>query len=399
MAGVVEGFYGFPWDFHDRISMISFMSRVGLNLYFYAPKDDPYHRILWRNPYPSSLIEQFRELIDFSNRYSVNFAFAISPGLDIDYSSQSDVDILVRKLDTMMDLGVRYVGLFLDDIPPEIRGGGFRTLAEAQASLANKVFRELSPDKLFLVPTYYWGYEESYLRELSESVERDIEIVWTGRYVVSPEITIEDIERFREITGRSPAIWDNYPVNDYFIVRGVTRLHLGVIRGRSPEMMRRVSAYIANPMNQAEISKIPLYTIARLLSGYTPDERDLDKAVELIVNEEAQEAMKIFVRLNSSSVLNPDADQEINEVNARDILRSLDILNRDLRNRKMFSEIRPVVEFLRHVAREVGEGKRVQIVSNRIQAAGLYEPPISDEAMKRVFGRVVRRRPKWLQTG
>jgi len=118
MVGVVEGFYGQPWDLLDRISIVSFMGRVRLNLYIYAPKDDPYHRVSWRSPYPQHQMEGFSMLIDACARNGVAFGYAISPGLDIDYSSKSDIDILIRKLDMFMDFGARVLGIFLDDIPP-----------------------------------------------------------------------------------------------------------------------------------------------------------------------------------------------------------------------------------------------------------------------------------------
>ncbi len=42
--GVIEGFYGPPWSHQDRLDVLRFMGREGLNTYIYAPKDDPYHR-------------------------------------------------------------------------------------------------------------------------------------------------------------------------------------------------------------------------------------------------------------------------------------------------------------------------------------------------------------------
>ncbi|MEM1633671.1 MAG: protein O-GlcNAcase [Sulfolobales archaeon] len=396
-VGIVEGFYGSQWDFLDRISMISFMGRIGLNLYMYAPKDDPYHRIMWRSPYPMHILDQFGRLVDLCQRHGVSFGFAISPGLDIEYSSQEDLRILIRKLDLIMNLGVRIIGLFLDDIPPELRGRGFKTLAEAQANLTNKIYRELSPEKLIFVPTFYWGYEEKYLRELGELLERDIDLVWTGRYVASPEISLEDVEKFREITGRYPAIWDNYPVNDFFTVRGVVRLHMGFFKGRNPEILRRVSVFMANPMNQAEASKIPIYTLSRLAKGYTPQDKDLYKAAEYIVNEEVLEPFKLFIKLNLSSILDLDADLEPGPEHARAILDAVDSLRKKLNNKKLLEEIRPVLELLDLLARRLGENSIIERISGRIQSAGLYYPPISDESMKRVFGVIARRKPKWVK--
>jgi hyaluronoglucosaminidase len=396
MVGIVEGFYGQPWDLLDRISIVSFMGRVRLNLYIYAPKDDPYHRVSWRSPYPQHQMEGFSILIDACARNGVAFGYAISPGLDIDYSSKSDIDILIRKLDMFMDLGARVLGIFLDDVPPELRGRGFKSLAEAQASIANKVYRELSPDRLFLVPTYYWSYEEGYLRELGSLLDSGVEIVWTGRYVVSPTIDLDDLERFREITGRYPAIWDNYPVNDFFIVRGVMRLHMGPIEGRDPRIFSVSPAYMSNPMNQAEISKIPIYSVSRIARGYELGGEVLERAVELIANEEVWDALKLFVRLNSSSSLDPEADLEPGGGDAKSLIDMVDTLRRSLGNRKLLQEISPILSFIESLAKALARGEKMPSKVYRIQTAGLYDPPIGDESMVRIFGRVVRRKPMWI---
>jgi len=397
-VGVVEGFYGPMWGFLDRLSMSLYMGRVGLNLYFYAPKDDPYHRLFWRDPYPSRYIDEFSWLVEQCRRFGVYFAYAISPGLDIDYSSREDIDILVRKLDSFMNLGVRILGVFLDDIPPELRGAGFKSLADAHSRLANHVYRELSPDRLFLVPTFYWGYEEAYLRELGGSLESGVEIVWTGTHVVSPKIGLDDIERFREISGRYPAIWDNYPVNDFFIVRGVIRLHMDYIKGRDPRIFGYIPAYMANPMNQAEASKIPLYSISRLARGYQTGEGDIDKAIELVLNEEIWDAFRLFTVINRSSPLDPGADLEPGENRSKEILEMVETIRRKTTNKKILAEISPVLSFLEMLGRVLSKGSKIEGKTSRIQAAGLYDPPISDESMRRVFGHVARRTPSWLAT-
>ncbi len=52
LRGIVEGFYGTPWTTTDRMDILGFCGEHGLNAYIYAPKDDPYHRDKWREPYP-----------------------------------------------------------------------------------------------------------------------------------------------------------------------------------------------------------------------------------------------------------------------------------------------------------------------------------------------------------
>ncbi|MGD1100790.1 MAG: beta-N-acetylglucosaminidase domain-containing protein, partial [Terriglobia bacterium] len=50
--GVVEGFYGTPWTHQDRVDILRFEGAHSMNVYYYAPKGDPYHRKLWRDAYP-----------------------------------------------------------------------------------------------------------------------------------------------------------------------------------------------------------------------------------------------------------------------------------------------------------------------------------------------------------
>ena len=46
--GIVEGFYGVPWNFNIRADLLQFCGEYKLNSYIYAPKDDEYHRSKWR---------------------------------------------------------------------------------------------------------------------------------------------------------------------------------------------------------------------------------------------------------------------------------------------------------------------------------------------------------------
>ncbi|WP_400261716.1 beta-N-acetylglucosaminidase domain-containing protein [Sphingobacterium sp. SG20118] len=41
--GTVEGFYGEPWSFEDRVAQLRFYGEWKMNTYLYGPKDDPYH--------------------------------------------------------------------------------------------------------------------------------------------------------------------------------------------------------------------------------------------------------------------------------------------------------------------------------------------------------------------
>ena len=88
LRGIVEGFYGTPWSQTERLNMLQFAHDHKLNAYIYAPKDDPYHRAKWREPYPADKLANLQTLIDTAKKQQVKFIFAISPGLDIKFDGQ-----------------------------------------------------------------------------------------------------------------------------------------------------------------------------------------------------------------------------------------------------------------------------------------------------------------------
>jgi hyaluronoglucosaminidase len=62
LRGVVEGFYGPPWSTADRLSQLDFLASTKQNVYVYSPKDDPYLRAQWRQPYPPDQLAVIRQL-------------------------------------------------------------------------------------------------------------------------------------------------------------------------------------------------------------------------------------------------------------------------------------------------------------------------------------------------
>ncbi len=303
--GVVEGFYGVPWKHTARLRMLEFMAQVKMNLYLYAPKDDPFHREHWREPYPPDEARQLQELIDTARENFIEFAFCISPGLSMVYSDPQDFERLVAKVEAVRQMGVRTFGLLLDDIPEQLIHDADRqvygSLAHAHADLANRLNRwlkEREPNAWLIVcPTFYHNLgEPPYVQELGERTEPGISIMWTGKKVVSREITAEEAELFARAIRRKPFVWDNYPVNDY----EPSRLLLGPVTGRDRETLAHLEALVANPMNQAEASQIALGTYADLLwnaEAYDP-QRSWEAAIAHLVGEEAMPVMLEFCQQN-----------------------------------------------------------------------------------------------------
>ena len=310
IRGVVEGFFGPPWSHEERLKMIKFFRECEFKLYIYAPKDDPFHRERWSEPYPQDQLAKLKALIETAKQNSINFCFAISPGLSIRYSLDEDFETLTKKVETVRKMGVKWFGLFLDDIPMKLQREEdkrtFKSLAEAQAHLTNRLLKFLrskdSKTVLILCPTQYTGTSLTpYLETLRSGTDQDVFIMWTGRKVCSPQITCNHADGFGAAIKRKPFIWDNYPVNDY----NRFRLFLGPLRGRPKDLYKHVSGFVSNPMNEAEASKIPLLTIADYLRD--PENYDLErsweKALRKVAGEKAYKHLRAFAEQSQSSFL------------------------------------------------------------------------------------------------
>lgn len=274
--GVIEGFYGVPWTPLARRSMIAWMGRHHMNTFVYAPKDDPYQRAAWRTRYPARQVSHFRKDLAVGRGAGVRFTYSISPGLDMCYSAAADREALTRKLGQLRRLGVRDFMLAFDDISPGFScdadtaryGSGGAGLGRAHAEVASAVLRWLratnASSRLIVVPTDYSGTRSTpYLAALAGNLARAVDVAWTGPWGVSGTISSPQADAIARVLGRRPVVWDNYPVNDF----DPQRLHLGPVAGRSPTLMRHVAGLLAIPMNQAEASKLPLYTLGRYFSA------------------------------------------------------------------------------------------------------------------------------------
>jgi len=302
-TGVIEGFYGPPWSHQDRLDVIRFMGRVGLSHYYYAPKDDPFHRAQWREPYPEDELAKLGELAAVAVESGVVFVYAISPGGSMVYADPDDYATLREKLSAIEALGVRDFALFVDDVAPTLQHQEdrqtFETLADAHASVINRLHGDLTTTgaTLAVTPTTYtnaWGDRE-YLRRLGALVTAEVPFFWTGIDVASPEVTANQAAEWADLMSRDPLVWDNYPVNDY----ARWRLFLGPLGGRASDLSERTLGILANPMNEAHASMIPLATLA----DYVRDPQSYDSVAALqrtltgLYGEEVTEMLDPFVTI------------------------------------------------------------------------------------------------------
>jgi hyaluronoglucosaminidase len=301
IRGIIEGFYGKPWSQEERLDMLRFAAAEGFNSWVHAPKDDPYHRRLWREPYPEAELQRLAELAREAERLGVGFAYSIAPGLDVCYSSEGEWDALLAKVEQVRSAGVRTFQLLWDDVEhtlncPEdeaLYGREERPSAAAQAPFTNRFAREVEQaGPLVVCPMGYAGTGDSPYREIfGERLDPDVVVYWTGPEVVSIGISREALDlavkRFR---GHELLLWDNYPVNDF----EPGTLFLGPLRGRDPRLVGgHCAGLIANAMVQAIPSKLPLATIAdwcRDPTGYDPD-ASFERALSTY-GDEVEEAVR-----------------------------------------------------------------------------------------------------------
>jgi len=317
--GIVEGFYGTPWSHQQRLEQLDFAARWKLNTYIYTPKDDPYLRTRWRDPYPASRLTQLRTLVRRATTNHISFVYALSPGPTVCYSSPADTAALTRKLRQLWDLGVRAFAVPLDDIDISrwncardrtAYGSGTAAVARAQADLLNRVQRGFLGTRkgaapLITVPTEYTGSRAgAYKSTLAARLDPAVTVMWTGAQVVSPTLRTAQARAARRTYGHPVLVWDNYPVNDYT----PGHLLLGPYEGRDRTLPGVVQGLTANPMNQATASAPALFSLAAYTwnpTEYRP-EAALDAGLATLAagDTRALTALRAFADVNRASRVN-----------------------------------------------------------------------------------------------
>ncbi|MFF8955958.1 beta-N-acetylglucosaminidase domain-containing protein [Streptomyces sp. NPDC014894] len=320
VRGVAEGFYGEPWSHQERLAQVDFMGRTKQNRYLYAPGDDPFRQARWRDPYPAAQRAEFRELADRARQNHVTLAWAVAPAQQMCLSDDADVRALTRKIDAMWALGVRAFQLQFQDVSysewhcradARTFGSGPQAAARAQARAADAVARHLAErhpeaEPLSLMPTeFYQEGATEYRRALAETLDPAVQVAWTGVGVVPRTITGRELAEARDAFRHPLVTMDNYPVNDY----AQDRLFLGPYTGREPAVAGGSAALLAQAMEQASASRIPLFTAADYAwnpRGYRPQE-SWQAAISDLAGDDAatRAALGALAGNHSSSILDP----------------------------------------------------------------------------------------------
>lgn len=308
LLGYGEGFYGRPHSWEDRYHIVEVLASEGLNAYVYAPKNDPYHRDRWRDPYPEEQLANFRQLKEKAESQGVSFCFCISP-LGMTFSSDEDFAALQGKIRPFLDMGISDMAILFDDVPellPAADEGRFRSLGQAHGVTVAKVFEKVAAEgvRLAVAPTEYTGDHISpYLEDLASELPPEVAIAWTGLFVLSPEITAEQVAERQKTLKHPIVVWDNFPVNDGPM--GVW-CHLGPWKGRDWSLIEAAAGLFQDGMEQARASMVALRQLGQLVRE--KEAYDPYKAWERACSETgrgAAEAFAIVAEQMSDSVCQP----------------------------------------------------------------------------------------------
>ena len=248
LTGYIEGYYGRLLGFADRVRILARLQELRMNAYFYAPKDDPYHRLHWREDYPQDWLEDWRGFTDAAKTHGIRVIAGLAPGLDFsfDSSGESDLDILAGKLGVLAGEAHIIPCLLLDDIPPRAVDGADEGAAHGLIAhaLAVRLGREV-----MVVPRVYADElaleSPDYLRGFVDAYEGTA--FYCGGEIVSREINLASCALVRAgFSFEGVVVWDNLYANDYC----PRRLFVGAWAGR--QNLGNCGGVMLNPTGMIE---------------------------------------------------------------------------------------------------------------------------------------------------
>ncbi|MFK7995004.1 MAG: beta-N-acetylglucosaminidase domain-containing protein [Granulosicoccus sp.] len=261
ITGYAEGFYGHLLSWSDRRQIVDALHRLGFTTYYYAPKEDPCHRLQWRTPYSSSWCDEFREFCGYAHGVGIGVVAGVAPGLDFDFSDLpdgSDFARLVAKSEVLLEAGADVISLLMDDIDAnfEKRCGCFQSEGAAHAALANALGDALSGKSLntrhkdttalsiWVTPRIYAdeliSEAEDYLTQFVRVLNGHHCVLYCGGDVVASTLDSDSSNALRTNSSGSGTeelkhrviFWDNLYANDYC----PRRLFVGPWQRRSSQL-------------------------------------------------------------------------------------------------------------------------------------------------------------------
>jgi hyaluronoglucosaminidase len=298
----LEGYYGPPLSHKERVALVQFLAAHDYDAYAYSPKDDPFAREHWREPYPADELAKFAELVAVCDDAGLELSMTMNPGLDWRVDDPSEVDALTAKLEAFKKIGVRGLAVAWDDVP----GEGAAVGASHGGAVATAFARLGADAEWFTCPVDYAASEPTtYLRAFADALPPEVGIVWTGTGIVSPRLTGADASGLSHALGRELLFGENFPVNDGGMAHV---LHLGPYPTRDASFVAATKGAVVNFMHRPRASRVGLAVAARF---WRNPEEDRYAAWEAVLAEFP--GLEPLARACSSWVDNPEPDRRLLE--------------------------------------------------------------------------------------
>ena len=242
--GYIEGYYGKLLNWKERTRIVNKLSSINMNCYFYAPKDDSFHRFNWREKYNKSWEKEFKDFCTNAKSKGIQIIIGISPGLDFDFTNfikqlsfdqfSEDYKILKKKCEYLLKLGANKIALLFDDLPNNFSTQHIRlnSEGEAHAQLSNILSLNLKKS-IYVVPRIYSNElfleGKNYLKDFGNTINPNLSCFYCGNYIVEKSFNKISLKKISKILPTKIIIWDNFYANDYC----PRKLFLGPLIGRS----------------------------------------------------------------------------------------------------------------------------------------------------------------------
>ena len=241
LTGYIEGYYGKLLSWNDRLRILDNLEKNKMHYYFYAPKEDVNHRLLWRKPYSETWVKNFKRFLSVAKSKNIEIIFGLAPGLDFDFNnltsnlkSNLDLEILINKFKNLETIGVNNFSILFDDLQLnfETKYPSCPEEGKCHAIVANETMNKIKKP-FFIVPRVYAkqlvNESPNYLIDFAQSINKEANIFFCGKYIVPEKINKNDERYLNKVFVNNIIFWDNFYSNDYC----PRRLFLGPWIGRN----------------------------------------------------------------------------------------------------------------------------------------------------------------------
>ncbi|MGB0359973.1 MAG: beta-N-acetylglucosaminidase domain-containing protein [Endozoicomonas sp.] len=266
--GVIEGLYDKynTWNWNSRRAYVNFCANHGMDFFIYAPKNDPFLREQWQQPWPDVEFDALKSLASSFHNKGIRFGIGFTP-FNVRELNKENCRQLKEKVSAINELSPAILCILFDDFTNNVGN-----LAMIQADIADYIASISTAQQLIVCGTYYskdpllqrvYGeMPKNYWSDLGKFIDPRFDIFWTGDHVISLGYDQSGLQQIADDFRRKPFLWDNYPVNDPDWLKN--RLKIYTFTGRPWQISEWCSGHAVNTMIQPWLSMIPIATLSDL---------------------------------------------------------------------------------------------------------------------------------------